>query len=232
VKRIDLNADLGEGAPNDGALLEWVTSANVGCGEHAGSWELTQQTVARCKELGVRIGAHPGYPDRKGLGRVSPSARQRKAWLASVREQTLRFVEAFEPAYLKPHGALYNDAAKGEVWAIEALMALLVESGLPLMGLAESGPDGPVHAAIAQLAGVPFLPEGFVDRGYDARGFLLPRGTPGALLKSPETASAQALALAGKCRSLCVHGDSPGCVEIATAVRVALEGSGWSVVPC
>ncbi len=232
MKRIDLNADLGEGAPHDEALLEWVTSANVGCGEHAGSWELTQQTVARCKELGVRIGAHPGYPDRKGLGRVSPAAAQRKAWLASVREQTLRFVEAFEPAYLKPHGALYNDAARGEVWAIEAMMALLVETGVPLMGLAEAGRDGPVHAAIAQLAGVPFLPEGFVDRGYDARGFLLPRGTPGALLKSPETASALALALAGKCRSLCVHGDSPGCVEIMAAVRFALEAKGWEVAAC
>ncbi len=232
MKRIDLNADLGEGAPFDDELLQWVTSANVACGEHAGSWTLTRETVGRCHDLGIRVGVHPGYPDRAGLGRVSPTALQRQAWLASVREQTLRFVEAFEPAYLKPHGALYNDSARGEVWAIEGLVALLIETGVPLMGLEPAGRGGPVHAAVAQLAGVPFIPEGFVDRGYDDFGFLLPRGTLGALLEGPEAGVAQALRLAGRCHSLCVHGDSPGCVAIVSAVRFALEGAGWQVVPC
>lgn len=206
--KIDLNADLGEGAPWDEELMAFVTTANVACGAHAGSSELARATAARARDLGLRVAAHPGYPDppfgREGRASLDDLPAD---WLAS---QLALF--AFDA--IKPHGGLYHDLAAGRHAELRPLLA-----GYPILG-----PPG--HAAF----GSRLIREGFAERGYRAEGSLIPRGKPGALITDPEMAVRQALALAPNVDTICIHGDSPGCVEIARAVRSALEEAGWSVV--
>lgn len=223
---IDLNADVAEGFPHDPEILSLVTSANVCCGEHAGSWDLTLATFELCAERGVRIGLHPGYPDRESMGR----ARWDRIGLSlaaatdSLHRQIGRALTICQPAYVKPHGALYQETTHvGEV--SEAFTGLLREFRLPLMGLA-----GTHHQRIAEAAGVRFLAEGFADRGYTPDGKLIPRGTPGALVTDPRAAATQALRLAPQLDSLCVHGDTPNCLEILSTVRSELMASGYEVV--
>ena len=106
MKRVDINVDIGEGFPFDEDLLDFATSANVCCGEHAGSWELTKETIFLCERKGVRIGMHPGFPDRESMGRISPQLDEVAQYANSVFEQVIRFREYTTTAqYLKPHGA-------------------------------------------------------------------------------------------------------------------------------
>lgn len=228
MKRIDLNCDLGEGQPHDRALLQLASSANVCCGAHAGSLELTHTTIALCREHGVRIGAHPGVPDRAGMGRrplepLTPTTRA--SLLDSLREQT-NFVVGLGATYLKPHGELYNAAAKRQDVA-EVLTLVLTEFGLPLLGLPET-----LHTKIAGRAGVRFYREAFADRRYTSEGTLVPRSESGAVLESPEEAAEQALRLAPNVDSLCVHGDSPNCVLMLSTVRASVLASGYEVAAC
>ena len=223
MKRIDLNVDIGEGFANDAELLLFATSANVCCGEHAGSWELTLETVALCRERGIRIGAHPGYPDRASMGRAEVESEDWNKVLNSLRAQIMRMANLGACSYVKPHGAFYNEATiPGR--AHSSLQTVLRGLHAPLMGLPDTD-----HETAAHTASVPFIREGFADRAYTPDGRLVHRSRPDALLDNPALVRAQALRLAPRVDSICLHGDSDGCVEFAELVRNALEQSGFEV---
>jgi len=224
---IDLNADLGEGVTDDAALLDVVTSANVACGFHAGDERVMAEVCARAAELGVAVGAQVSYADRDGFGRraMDPGSSVLTGW---VEEQVgllsdLAVAAGTEVTYVKAHGALYNRIVEDP----EQAAAVLAGSGrLPVLGL-----PGSVVLELAAAAGRACVGEGFPDRGYTEDGRLLPRGDPGALVTGPEQVAANALALAAdpRIRTVCVHGDSPGAVTNATAVRAALTEAGYHV---
>ena len=225
---IDLNADLGEGDTDDDGLLAVVSSANVACGGHAGDAATMRRVCAEAARRGVRIGAHVSYDDREGFGR-----RDRDVPRAQLAADVLRQIGALaafgEVAYVKPHGALYNrivhdDQQAGAV--IDAMKAW--RAPLPVLGL-----PGARVLALARAAGLPAVEEGFADRAYTADGRLVPRTQPGAVIHDPADAARRAVALAhsGRVRSLCVHGDTPGAVAMARAVREALAAAGLRIAP-
>ena len=242
---MDLNSDLGEGygrwaLGDDAALLEVVTSANVACGFHAGDPATIDRTVRTAVERGVAVGAQVSYPDLVGFGRreidVPPDELT-----ADVLYQ-LGALEAFAKAagsrvrYVKPHGALYNRIARDPVQAAAVVEAIRrYDPALPLLTL-----PGSVAMEAAGDAGIPSVGEGFADRAYTAEGRLVSRREPGAVLHDPEQVAARAVVMATEhrveaaggeqvaveVRSLCVHGDTPGAVDLARAVRTALEHAG------
>lgn len=222
---ITLAADVGEGAAGDAQLLPLLDAANVCCGAHAGSSELTEATVRRCLDLGVQVGAHPGYEDRRSFGREEIGLTPDE--IAALLERQLAVVAAVtRPLFLKPHGALYHRCQlDGAAAAAAARVAQQV--GLGLVG--QPG-FGLLQAATA--AGIPAWREGYADRGYRADGSLLPRGDPGALL-DPRSAARQAVELArsGRFDVICLHGDAPGAVEAAASVRAALSAAGVATGP-
>jgi UPF0271 protein len=240
---LDLNADLGEGVGDDDALLALVTSANVACGFHAGD-AATMLAVARgAAERGVVVGAHVSYRDREGFGRRECDVPVERL-AAEVREQILALEACCREAgtrvrYVKPHGALYNTAAR-ERGVAEAVCAGVEAVGaLPVLAL-----PGSELLRAADAAGLGGVAEGFADRAYRHDGSLVPRGDPGALLEGAEAIAARAVAFAGgeivdaagaplrvSVRSLCLHGDSPGAVAAAAAVRAGLERAGVSLEP-
>lgn len=223
---IDLNADVGESAERwavgeDAALLEVVTSANVCTGAYAGDDDLIAATCAVAVRLGVTVGAQVGYPDPEGFGR-RPMEFHPDDLAAEIRRQIGHLADlagevGADLAYVKPHGALYHRIIHDERQA-QALRA--AAGGLPLMGMAGTRPAG----------SPPDIAEGFADRGYTDETSLIPRGQPGALITDPEAAGAQAVRLmeAGV-HSVCVHSDSPGALQVARAVRAALEAAGAEV---
>ncbi|MEP7178118.1 MAG: 5-oxoprolinase subunit PxpA [Pseudonocardiales bacterium] len=242
---MDLNADLGEGfgawtLGDDSALLEVVTSANVACGFHAGDPVTMQRVCAGAAARGVAIGAQVGYRDLAGFGRrrmdISPADL-----LADVLYQ-VGALQAFARAagtrvsYVKPHGALYHAAADdaGQAGAVAAAVASL-DPRLPLLGL-----PGSALADAAATHGLGFVCEGFADRAYLSTGHLVPRSEPGAVLTEPDAVVDQAVAIARDAQvraadgsviavavqSLCLHGDTPGAVTLARAVRSALAEHG------
>jgi UPF0271 protein len=249
-RTIDLNVDIGEGFAFDTELLRFASSANVGCGVHAGSPELTRETVELCQRHRVRIGVHPGYPDREGMGRRSLQAGQERVYLKSLFDQVNWFVEVVRPAYLKPHGAFYNDTAvvlppdweqlrkrapstsqyeAGGVYlsefpGVQSLIMLLRIHKLPLVGLASTA-----HHAIANRARQSFIREGFADRRYTAHGTLVPRSEPGAVLGEASEVQEQVLRLAKDADTICLHGDTPDCLEFAELVFRTLVDAGYSV---
>ena len=228
-RRIDLNADVGEGLPveRDRALMELVSSASIACGGHAGDIATMRRALQIARELGLRVGAHPSYPDRENFGRTSMSMGS-QALVDCVGEQVSALQEAALQtgtvvAYLKPHGALYNDAAVDpEVARAVATVAGLL--GLPLMLLASA-------PALDHLPGdgPPVIAEGFLDRGYRADGTLVPRGDPGDLITDAAQAREQAVRLARIVDSVCVHSDSPSAVSLARAAREGLIKTGMSI---
>ncbi|MFT4033968.1 MAG: LamB/YcsF family protein [Patulibacter sp.] len=233
---IDLNADLGEQAGDDAALLAIVTSANIACGAHAGNAQVAAQTAALARARGVAIGAHPGHPDRRHFGRrPHPIDPDRLTRLLAGQLAVLR--DAGVPVrYLKLHGALYHQVADTPPLAA-ATVAIAAQAQLAILG-----PPGSVLLSQAQAAGVAAIAEGFVDRAYrlvGGRPQLVPRGAAGALL-GHDAAVAQAVQLATTgsvatpggqrlvigAASLCLHGDTPGAVALARDVRAALEAAG------
>ena len=247
--RIDLNADVGEafGAWSmgaDEALFQAVSSVNVACGFHAGDPSVIDRTVARAARAGVAIGAHPSYYDLRGFGRremrVPPAEVE-----ADVVYQVgalLAFARAHGAplSHVKPHGALYNQAADdAELAQAIARGVARVDPGLVMVGLAGSL----AMREAAAGAGLRFAAEAFVDRAYDARGRLVPRSQPGAVTSDPAAAAAAALRLARDrsviavdgqevavlADTLCLHGDNPRAMDVARAVREALAGAGVSV---
>ena len=226
--RVDLNADLGEEVTDDAGLLAVVTSANVACGFHAGTRATMQAVCAEAVRRGVTVGAQVSYADRENFGRVAldvPAAvlRDQVAEQVGVLSE-LAAAEGGRVAYLKPHGALYHRVSADEVQA----GAVLDGSGdLPVLGM-----PGSVLLVLAGERGRGTRLEGFPDRGYTDDGRLLPRDAPGALVTEPDLVAARAVELAGEVDSVCVHGDSPGAVATAGAVRRGLEAAGLDVVSC
>ena len=245
--RIDLNADVGEsfgpwpmGA--DAELIPLVSSVNVACGAHAGDPATILRTVELAAGLGVAIGAHPGYPDLAGFGR-----RDLDMTAADLRASLIVQLGAVEAAarvagtairHVKPHGALYNRAARDpELAATIAEAVRDVDAGLVLVGLA-----GSASIAAAREAGLAVAAEAFADRRYEPDGSLRSRRLPGAVLE-PADAAAQAVAiardgavtasdgsrLAVRADTICIHGDSPDAVGIARAVVAALAAAGIRV---
>jgi 5-oxoprolinase (ATP-hydrolysing) subunit A len=233
VKKVDLNVDIGEGFPNDEALLEFATSANVCCGEHAGSWELTQATVAMCLSKEKRIGMHPGFPDRESMGRTLPY-KVPSEWLDSIRDQATKFCAEFKADYVKPHGAWYQaltDESLVKEGRLDAgsfggcgglLFGMAV--GLPALILAGSR----VGEIIAGSEGV-VISEGFADRAYRLDGTLVPRSEPGAVLHDRDQIKQQVLNLAPKVDSICLHGDTSDCLEFAELVYKTLLDNRFEV---
>lgn len=221
---IDLNADLGEEVTDDAALLAVVTSANVACGYHAGSEAIMRAVCEEAVRRGVAIGAQVSYDDRASFGRVARDVapdllREQVADQVGVLSAIAEAAGA-SVRYLKPHGALYHRVLDDE----EQAAAVLAGSGsLPVLGM-----EG-VLLAQARAAGRVVFHEGFPDRGYAPDGRLVPRSEPGALVEEPDAIVAQALELATRVDSLCLHGDSPGAVAHAVAVRRALEAEGYQL---
>lgn len=219
MKAIDLNVDIGEGFDFDSDLLLYASSANICCGVHAGSWNLTQETIGLALDSGVRIGMHPGYPDRASMGRSALPKGCEKEFRDSILQQSEAFFNFVPPAYIKPHGAFYVESQRQEEPAFEILCELVSEIGLPIMGL-----PGTAHELLPSM-----IVEGYADRGYTPQGTLITRGQPGALLASLSEVQQQALLLAERVESICIHGDTPYCVELAEAVYSALLDHGYEV---
>jgi UPF0271 protein len=221
---VDLNADLAEEVTDDAGLLRVVTSANVACGFHAGTPEIMRAVCGEAAHRGVAVGAQVSYHDRENFGRVA-----RDVSFEVLRDQVAEQVELLSGIarsegtrvrYVKPHGALYHRVADDE----EQAGAVLAGSGeLPVLGF-----PGSRLLGLAAAADRAAYQEGFPDRGY-AGGRLIERGRPGALLDDADAIAAQAVRLASTVASLCVHGDSPGAVAHAHAVRRALETAGFTV---
>lgn len=244
--RIDLNSDLGESGGgrvfDDAAVLPSISSANVACGFHAGEPGGIRLTCRRAAELGVTVGAHPGYRDFEGFGR-----RFMDVDLSELTDEVIYQIGAVqavarsvgtEVRYVKPHGGLYNAIAVREDQARAVTRAILeLDDSLPLMVL-----PGSVIERVARDAGLRTVSEAFADRGYLPDGTLVRRGLPGALL-APEAAVAQALRIATEGRivahdgteiaiaadSICLHGDDPAAVRLARDIRAALKGAGVSI---
>lgn len=240
---LDLNADLGEGIGDDGAMLEIVSSANIACGGHAGDAATMLATVRAAKARGVIIGAHPGFADRENFGRrrlmLEPEELD-----ASIREQVRTLVEIAEEEgwpvrYLKLHGALANMAA--EEPAVMALCLAAVE-GL-VQDMAVLAIDNSAQVEVAEALGFRTIREAYADRGYQFGGFLVSRQLPGAVLQDPQEIAARAVRLAASgelqtvdgsilkttAQSLCIHGDTPDAVAIARAVKEALASAGVEI---
>ncbi len=242
---VDLNADLGEGfgiwhLGDDDAMLNVVTSANLACGFHAGDPAGLRAVCRRAAAIGVRIGAQVGYRDLAGFGRryIDVSVEDLTAdviYQVGALQALARSVGA-TVGYVKPHGALYNtivgdrDQARAVAEAVRA-----VDATLPVLGL-----SGSEFFAEASRLGLRTVAEGFADRGYRSDGTLVPRAEPGAVLRDADEIAARVVrmittgqltavdgtVLPVRVESVCVHGDSPGAVEIAARVRDRLTRDG------
>lgn len=240
---IDLNADLGEGDAYDAALLKTVSSCNIACGGHAGDAATMAATIRLALENGVAVGAHPSYPDRDGFGRES-GFMSGDALYDALTEQATALVDiaadlGARVTHLKPHGALYNDAADDAGLAdIVARVAAEMPGHVSLVGLPQSELQ---HAASRH--GVGFVAEAFIDRAYAPDGRLVSRAETGAVHDDIGTIISQAVSLAvdkavrasngeviaADADTLCIHGDTPAADRAARAVRDALEERGVEI---
>jgi UPF0271 protein len=251
MRCVDLNSDLGESygrwtLGDDAAMAPHITSANLACGFHAGDPGVLDTTVALCKRAGVAVGAQPSYPDLQGFGRrsmrISPSEIEQCVLYQIGALYGFCRAHGVDLQHVKPHGALYNDAAA------ELRLALAVARGvarfsrdLPLVALASSG----AFAEAAAEAGLRLVPEAFADRRYNPDGSLQSRAEPGSLLSDPAQAAEQALHVACEGRvqahdgswvtvaaqSICFHGDTPGAPTIVATARARLQAAGVTVRP-
>ena len=232
-------------SPSSRALLGLVTSAHIACGGHAGDDESMRAIVQAALDAGVRVGAHPSYPDRAGFGR-RPMEMAPSDLASSLAGQISALMDVAaslgaEVCSVKPHGALYGEVGGNES-TFDALAGVLVALCDP--GTALVLPSGAPAVAWAGKAGIAVLEEGFADRAYTADGGLMGRHKPGAVYSEPARAAAQALGLAERgtaaasdgstlmlaVDTLCLHGDSPNALAMAQAVREALAAAGIAVV--
>lgn len=247
---IDLNCDLGESfgnysMGNDAAVMEYISSANIACGFHAGDYMTMRSTALLCLEAGVSIGAHPGYPDIQGFGRRSISFTPAEIY-AMILYQTgaLKAIVESEGGVLKhvkPHGAMYNDAAADHEKA-RAIAEAVKRAGEDLILLCLYGS---VMEEAAIQAGIPYASEAFADRHYDSSGRLIPRSVGESVIKIPSVCATRALAMQTEKRvvaadgrfiminpdSICVHGGTPGALEIVKAIYNSFQEHGFSVEP-
>ncbi|MCX7827643.1 MAG: LamB/YcsF family protein [Thermanaerothrix sp.] len=250
---MDLNSDLGEsfGAykmGDDEALLRVVSSANVACGFHGGDPSVMRRTVGLCSNMKVALGAHPSYPDLQGFGRRNLSMTPDEVYEICIYQigALIGFCKAAGTTleHVKPHGALYNQAAK-DINLAKAIAAAIKDAGkgereLIMLGLANSK----LQEAAKELS-VPFAGEAFADRAYQPDGTLVPRSQQGAVIHDPVLASQRAVEMvlhgrvtaddgstvAIKAQSICVHGDTKGAVEMAIKIRESLDAAGVEIRP-
>ncbi|CCW30931.1 5-oxoprolinase subunit PxpA [Xenorhabdus nematophila] len=248
IKTIDLNSDLGEGfgqwrMGNDKAMLEIVSSANIACGFHAGDPAGILQTLNSAKKNNVVIGAHVSYPDLVGFGRRKMDIASHELTADVIYQiaalQGLAKTVNTKVSYIKPHGALYNTIANDEYQAMAVIDGILaIDPCLTLVGLAGSN-----ILRLAQEKGLKTIAEAFADRAYTSKGELVSRRESGSVLHDADLVARRMLQLVteggvesidGKftpiqADSICVHGDSPGSVEMAREVKTVLEQSGITI---
>ena len=240
---VDLNADLGEGAGHDEELFELITSANIATGFHAGDADSMRAAISAAKTHGVAVGAHPSFFDRENFGRKELVVAADQVLEAITYQlgvfQAIADAVGVQPNHIKPHGALYNMAVR------DAQLADAIARGAKSVdpSLILFAPRQSELARAGQAHGLQIAYEVFADRNYLANGSLVPRTRPDALLQDPDEAAARMLQILreGKVRSvdgmevdlsaetICVHGDTPGAVQFARALRVALEKEGVEI---
>jgi UPF0271 protein len=241
--KIDLNCDMGEGCGHDAELLDLVSSANIACGYHAGDAETMRITSEMAVEKNVAIGAHPGYKDRENFGRTEMSLSP-KAVFHLVTEQLVLMNDAANAAgarlnHVKPHGALYNQAARDkELAAAIAEAVAAFDKDLVLFGL-----SGTVCIGEAERHGLLAASEVFADRTYRSDGSLTPRTEANALVQNDDDAVLQALQMVRessvratdgdiipvRAETICLHGDGTHAVAFARAIRTSLEKKGVTI---
>ncbi|QHK20916.1 5-oxoprolinase subunit PxpA [Pseudarthrobacter psychrotolerans] len=245
---IDLNSDVGESfgrwsLGDDLAMFGSVSSANVACGFHAGDPSVIRRTCREAAAAGVAIGAHVGYRDLAGFGRrfmdISPTELADDVVYQIGALQALAAVEGARVRYVKPHGGLYNAIVTHTAQAQAVVDAVKsIDPNLPILGL-----PGSEVLRLAEAAGLRAVTEAFADRAYNPDGTLVSRSQPGAVLEDPEQVAEHVLRMATesavraidgsiltiRAESICVHGDSPGAVAMATAVKSALGDAGVSI---
>jgi UPF0271 protein len=248
MAKIDLNSDVGESfgrwtLGDDQAMFRSVTSANVACGFHAGDPSVIRRTCRQAAAAGVVIGAHVGYRDLAGFGRrfldIAPNELADDVVYQIGALQALAAAEGARVRYVKPHGGLYNAIVHHTAQAQAVVDAVKsVDPRLPIMGL-----PGSEVLRLAEAAGLRAVPEAFADRAYNPDGTLVSRSLPGAVLDDPAEVAEHVLQMATdsavrtvdgsvlkiRAESICVHGDSPGAVAMAAAVRSALTAAGVTV---
>jgi len=242
---IDLNADLGEGMGTDEDLLGIVSSASIACGGHAGGSETIRHVLTVCKARGVRAGAHPGYADPKRFGRFRLVVPLEQL-LGQIRSQ-LFLVRSIADAvgirleYVKLHGALANQTAEELAFAVGIFATIqAMESKMAVLAL-----DNSEQVRAAKAVEMPLIREAYADRAYTPEGLLVPRAQEGAVIYDIDAVVQRCLRLAehgeivavdgtvlrSAARSICLHGDTPGAVDLAREVRTALEGQGIKIAP-
>jgi len=250
LERIDINCDLGESfgvytLGRDPEVMDYISSANIACGWHAGDAMIMEQTVRLAKEKGIAVGAHPGYPDLMGFGRrrMELTPREIENYLLYQMGALFAFARAhgLSLQHVKPHGALSNEAFVDlEISKTIARAAARFSEEIILIALA-----GTVMTQAAKEVGLPFVEEGYADRVYNPDGTLRSRKTPGSIIDDPEKAAGQALTMIQegyviaydgtkvKVRpgTLCVHGDTPHALPILQRIREALRKASIAVKP-
>lgn len=237
--KIDLNCDMGENIGNDEDIMPYLTAANIACGFHAGDENTMRETVRLAKHYGVAVGAHPSWKDREGFGRNEMSLPPEQVELLILEQVNalaeIAKAEGVELHHVKPHGALYNQAAKDRLLATAIARAVkTVSADLVLVGLAGSGL---VEAGLE--VGLKAANEGFPDRNYNPDGTLVSRKQPHALIESPDEIAQHAIELvqngidfSGRRVSvdtLCLHGDHPRAADNARVVHETLKKSGVEI---
>jgi UPF0271 protein len=230
--KIDLNCDLGEGIGDDEAVMPYITSANIACGFHAGDEQTMCETIRLAKRFGVNAGAHPSWKDKENFGRkemevpcdeVERIVLEQIQILAKIAKE-----EGVTLTHVKPHGALYNQAAK-DIELARAIARAVKNfwGGLILVGLA-----GSRSIEAGREMGLRVAEEGFPDRGYNPDGTLMSRSLPGSLIESPEEVAKHAVELLQTMRldTLCLHGDHPNAAANAKLLRGVLEKNAVEIV--
>ncbi|MEY2586550.1 MAG: hypothetical protein RLY11_399 [Bacteroidota bacterium] len=234
---IDLNCDMGEGMLTDAQIMPFISSANIACGGHAGDANTMQKTIQLALQHQVAIGAHPSYPDRENFGRkeinlpLDTIIEQVQMQIYTIKELAER--EGAVLHHIKPHGALYNTAARDTqvaqaiVQAIKSVAPFCKVVGLP----------GSVFEEVCISEGLTFFAEGFADRTYTEEGKLTPRSEPNAMIHSPEAAVEQVIQMIERkqvkstqgnwlnmpVKTICIHGDGANAVDFAKAIHSALK---------
>jgi len=248
--RIDLNADLAESPErladgSDAELMRYITSANVACGAHAGDAVTMEQTLELAQQLGVAVGAHPGYPDRENFGRIALDMPH--ADLTSAIHDQLSELSAIAKrlnlpiVHVKPHGALYHACnTDAEIARAVCRATLALDSHLVMVGQ-----SGSACLAIYRDMGLRVAAEAFADRAYESDGSLRSRKLPDSILEDPQAAATQAESIVVRgvvlttsthelpirAETLCMHSDTPGAASIAKAVRERLTSAGVQIRP-
>jgi UPF0271 protein len=242
---VDLNSDLGEGAGHDSELLVLVSSASIACGFHAGDADTMRESIAAAKKKGVAVGAHPSLFDRQNFGRKEYPATPEEVFDAVIYQlgvfNAISESVGARPNHVKPHGALYNMAARDADLADAIARAIVQVDGRLFL----FAPEKSALAEAGRKHGVGVIAEVFADRNYLKDGSLVPRTRPDALLHDPQAAAARVVRMLGegkvqtvdgtdiavRAETVCLHGDTPDAVKFGHALREKLEQHGVRIRP-